>query len=136
MLLSRQGAHTEERQRLVRDLAQQGASVSAPRVDVSDERALTEALASIHESYPLAGVFHTAGVLQDHLIADFDAHALEETLRAKVEGALNLDRLTASLDLEAFVLYSSAAGVLGSPGQSAYASANAFLDGLAQRRRT
>ena len=84
---------------------------------------------------PLSGVIHAAGVLDDGLIGDQSWERFEKVLAPKVSGASLLHEFTKTLELDFFVLYSSAASVLGSPGQSNYATANAFLDGLAWQRR-
>ncbi len=84
----------------------------------------------------LSGVIHAAGVLDDGLISEQTWERFEKVLAPKVIGAKLLDKLTRSFELDFFVLYSSAASVLGSPGQSNYATANAFLDGLAWQRRS
>lgn len=84
---------------------------------------------------PLAGVIHAAGVLDDGLLADQTWDRFERVLAPKVIGASLLHKFTRSLPLDFFILYSSAASVLGSPGQSNYATGNAFLDGLAWQRR-
>lgn len=84
---------------------------------------------------PLAGVIHAAGVLDDGLLEDQSWARFEKVLTPKVIGARLLDEFTRDLPLDFFVLYSSAASVLGPPGQSNYATANAYLDGLAWQRR-
>ncbi len=84
---------------------------------------------------PLAGVIHAAGILDDALIGEQTWERFEKVLAPKVIGASLLHEFTQSLELDFFVFYSSAASVLGSPGQSNYATANAFLDGLAWQRR-
>ncbi|MCR9201567.1 MAG: SDR family NAD(P)-dependent oxidoreductase [Planctomycetaceae bacterium] len=84
---------------------------------------------------PLKGVIHAAGVLDDALIGTQTWERFENVLAPKIVGASLLDELTRDQALDFFVLYSSAASVLGSPGQSNYATGNAFLDGLAWRRR-
>jgi len=84
---------------------------------------------------PVRGVLHAAGVLEDAPLSQHDRGGLERVMAPKVTGAWNLHRLTEQRELDFFVVFSSAAAVLGSPGQGNYAAANAFLDGLAHYRR-
>jgi acyl carrier protein len=83
---------------------------------------------------PIRGVVHAAGVLDDATLATLDPARLLAVLEPKVAGSWNLHNLTAELPLDFFVMFSSLAGVLGSPGQGNYAAANAFLDALASLR--
>ncbi|MEY3210013.1 MAG: hypothetical protein RIT28_494, partial [Pseudomonadota bacterium] len=116
-------------------LTASGAEVTVTRCDVADRASLQALLASIPATRPLRGVVHAAGVLDDALIADQSLARLDAVARAKVFGAWNLHSLTLGMDLDLFVLYSSAAVVLGSPGQANYVAANAVLDALARRRQ-
>ncbi|MEL7499891.1 MAG: SDR family NAD(P)-dependent oxidoreductase [Planctomycetota bacterium] len=84
---------------------------------------------------PLTGIVHAAGVLDDGLIESQTRDRFEKVLAPKIQAGELLHELTREMDLQLFVLYSSAASVLGSPGQSNYASGNAYLDGLAWQRR-
>lgn len=84
---------------------------------------------------PLAGVIHAAGVLDDGLISEQSGERFAPVLGPKVTGTRLLDAFTRSLPLDFFILYSSIASVLGPRGQSNYAAANAFLDGVAWQRR-
>ncbi|GAA3354209.1 hypothetical protein GCM10017744_011070 [Streptomyces antimycoticus] len=92
-------------------------------------------LAGIPERFPLRGVVHAAGVLDDGVLDGLSVDRVAGVLGAKVAGARQLHELTAHLDLDAFVLFSSFAGVVGGAGQGAYAAANAYLDALAVLRR-
>ncbi|MCC5615374.1 SDR family NAD(P)-dependent oxidoreductase [Nostoc sp. CHAB 5836] len=83
----------------------------------------------------LRGVIHAAGVLDDGLLVNQNWERYQNVMRPKVEGTLLLDRYTRNLSLDFFIVFSSAAVILGSPGQSSYAAANAFMDALMQQRR-
>ncbi|HEX4393979.1 MAG TPA: beta-ketoacyl reductase, partial [Mycobacterium sp.] len=100
----------------------------------------TDQLASVLESLratmpPLRGVVHAAGILDDGILTRLDDKRLREVMAPKVDGAWNLHTLTRDAALDFFVLFSSAAALLGSPGQAHYAAGNAFLDALAWYRR-
>ncbi|WP_436847347.1 type I polyketide synthase [Streptomyces buecherae] len=135
VLTSRRGLAAEGASELRAELEGLGAAVSVVACDASDRNALVEVLAEIPERFPLRGVVHAAGVLDDGVLDGLTVDQLAGVLGAKVEGARLLHELTADLELDAFVLFSSFAGVVGGAGQGAYAAANAYLDALAVARR-
>ena len=136
VLLSRSGAFPAGEE-VIADLAAEGATVTSIQADISNESDLSRALSEIRCTMPpLRGVIHAAGVLDDHLLVNLDPKSFRRVLAPKILGAWNLHTLTAELPLDFFVVFSSVASVLGSPGQANYAAANAFLDGLAHDRRS
>ncbi|QEU95750.1 SDR family NAD(P)-dependent oxidoreductase [Streptomyces kanamyceticus] len=138
VLTSRQGESAPGAAELVAELSAAGAeSVRVAACDVADRVALRELLESIAADGPLGAIVHTAGVVDDGLVDALSTERLARVLRPKVDAAWNLHELTGELGLDvgAFVVFSSVAGVVGSPGQGNYAAANAFLDALAERRR-
>ncbi|NGO73923.1 SDR family NAD(P)-dependent oxidoreductase, partial [Streptomyces boncukensis] len=136
LLLSRQGPDAPGAADLAAELTALGAAdVRIVACDAADRDALAAVLADIPGHAPLTGVVHAAGVLDDGVFTALTQERLNTVLRAKATAAANLDELTRSADVGLFVLYSSASATFGTPGQANYAAANAFLDGLAARRR-
>lgn len=113
-----------------------GIEVETFRGDVGDvtdcKRVATVPLLRRH---PPAGIFHLAGILQDVPLLKESEEGFRRMLSGKAQGAWHLHELSREWDLDHFVLFSSVAGLVPNVGQAAYASANAFLDGLAVHRR-
>ena len=135
VLTGRRGAAGEAAAR-VEAMRARGARVDVARGDISDEVFISSLLDTIARGpAPLAGIVHAAGVLDDGAIGSQSWERFERVLAPKVRGAWLLHAKTRGLALDFFVMFSSAASVLGTPGQVNYAAANAFLDGLADLRR-
>ncbi|BCJ69234.1 hypothetical protein Prubr_62550 [Polymorphospora rubra] len=135
VLVSRQGPEAPGARDLVDELAGLGAEVRVVACDVTDRAQVHGLVGEVAASGRLAGVVHAAGVLDDAVLTGITSERLDRVLAPKVDAAWWLHEATAGLDLDLFVLFSSVAGVLGSPGQAAYAAGNSFLDGLASHRR-
>ncbi|CDO89147.1 erythronolide synthase, modules 3 and 4 [Mycobacterium triplex] len=132
VLLSRRGSDTPGSAELVAELEAAGARVKVAACDAADRAALAAVIADIPQ---LSGVIHAAGVLDDAVVTSLTPERVDAVLRAKVDAAWNLHELTRDLDVSAFVMFSSMAGLVGSSGQANYAAGNTFLDGLAAHRR-
>lgn len=134
MLLGRRGPSETARQ-AISEMEQVGASIHVLSVDVSVPEDLARALAHISQNMPpLRGVVHSAAVLEDHSIFEMVEQTFWPPILAKSLGAWNLHTQLRSTPLDFFILYSSGATLLGSPGQANYAAANAFVDALSHVR--
>ncbi|NEB02411.1 SDR family NAD(P)-dependent oxidoreductase [Streptomyces sp. SID13726] len=135
LLLSRRGLQSPGAESLRKELTGLGAQVTISAADAADLGQLTAAVGQIDPEHPLTAVIHTAGVLDDGIITAQNAERLDTAFRAKIDAARNLREVTNGQELAAFVLFSSAAGTLGNPGQANYAAANAALDAYAHQLR-
>jgi polyketide synthase 12 len=135
VLVSRRGLDAPGAAELVAELSAAGGQVKVVACDAADREALAKVIADIPMQHPLTGVIHAAGVLDDAVVTSLTPERVDAVLRAKVDTAWNLHELTRDLDVSAFVMFSSIAGLAGASGQGNYAAGNSFLDGLAAHRR-
>ncbi|MGB9222388.1 SDR family NAD(P)-dependent oxidoreductase, partial [Mycobacterium sp.] len=135
VLVSRRGPDAPGAQDLAAELTAAGAQVQVVACDAADRAALAKVITDIPVQRPLSAVLHTAGALDDAVVTSLTPERLDVALRAKVDAAWNLHELTRDLDLSAFVMFSSMAGLVGSSGQGNYSAANSFLDALAAHRQ-
>ncbi|KAA0929940.1 SDR family NAD(P)-dependent oxidoreductase, partial [Streptomyces apricus] len=135
LLAGRRGADAPGAGRLSAELTALGATVTLAACDAADRDALAALLDTVPADRPLTAVVHAAGVMANGVLADQTPERVRRVLRSKVDGAWNLHELTRDRDLSAFVLFSSAGGMVLAAGQANYAAANVFLDALAHHRR-
>lgn len=134
-LLSRRGPDAPGSTELIAELEAAGARARVIACDAADRAALAAVIAELSATRPLSGVIHAAGVLDDAMVTSLTPERIDAVLAAKIDAAWNLHELTRDLNLSAFVMFSSMAGLVGSSGQGNYGAANSFLDGLAAHRR-
>jgi acyl transferase domain-containing protein/NADPH:quinone reductase-like Zn-dependent oxidoreductase/NADP-dependent 3-hydroxy acid dehydrogenase YdfG/acyl carrier protein len=135
ILVSRQGAQAPGAEELQAELEELGAEVKIAACDVADREQLEALIAAIDSDHPLKAVIHAAGTIDDGTIDSLSPERLDTVLSPKADAAWHLHELTEQMDLDAFVMFSSAAATVGAPGQGNYAAANTFLDALAAHRR-
>lgn len=138
IVLTSRRAPDVDAQRLIEEISERSkARIHVFTADVGEESEVVKLLERIRaELPPLGGIAHLAGVLDDALLGQQSVERFRTTLAPKAFGADYLDRLTKDEDLDFFIVSSSVSSLFGSPGQSNYATANAWLDGLIARRRS
>ncbi|MET8949035.1 type I polyketide synthase, partial [Streptomyces sp. NPDC004542] len=135
LLTSRSGPNAAGAGELAAELEAAGATVTVAACDAADRDALAAVLAAVPDDRPLRGVVHAAGVMDNALVGALTAEQMDAVLRPKADAAWHLHELTRDLDLTAFALVSSCAGLLVGVGQGNYGAANRFVDALAAHRR-
>jgi myxalamid-type polyketide synthase MxaB len=135
VLAGRRGVTTAEQQQILAQLAAAGANVHVVAADLAQLGAVEQLLQQCRHIAPLRGIVHAAGLLNDGVLTGQTRERFATVMQPKVAGAWHLHTLTAQMPLDFFVCFSSDASLLGSPGQSNYAAANAFLDTLMQERQ-
>ncbi|MGY0585780.1 MAG: SDR family NAD(P)-dependent oxidoreductase [Paraglaciecola chathamensis] len=136
LLISRRGPSSKEAADFLLKCQANGISVRAEACDVTDKSALARIIKLCGNELPaLKGVIHAATLINDGLIRNLDHEKIKTSLAAKLCGAQYLDELTRTLELDLFVLYSSATSLLGNPGQASYVAANSWLEALTATRR-
>ena len=136
LVLIGRSAPSDAARQAIEQMERGGARIRVDRFDVADAAAVDAAFARwADELPPVRGIVHAAGVLDDAILVKQSPARFRRVMAPKGEGAWNLHQASRDLDLDFFVLFSSAASMLGSAGQANYAAANQFLDSLAQYRR-
>ncbi|KAK5999099.1 Reducing polyketide synthase DEP5 [Cladobotryum mycophilum] len=134
--LSRSGADSKSAAKLVADLEAAGAFVQVVRGDATSRDDVARAVGGVSSKYPIKGVVHAAMVLRDGLFHSMTFDAWTQSTQPKVLGAQNLHSVLENTPLDFFIMTSSVSGILGTPGQSNYAAANAYLDSLARSHQS
>jgi myxalamid-type polyketide synthase MxaB len=133
MARSQAGAKAEK---VIARIRERGVTVTVTRGDVARAIDVEQVFAGIADQMPpLRGIIHAAGTIDDRMLVQQTSDSFRQVMAPKLKGAWNLHQLSQGMQLDHFVLFSSAASMLGSAGQGNYAAANAFLDGLASFRR-
>ena len=147
VLTSRSGV-SERNAGALAEIEKKGARVIVAQADVASEEDMADLFGKIQFSSlpikgidkiqfslpPIKGIFHAAGVAQYQALKDVDLDTFNAILRPKVLGSWVLERLSADIELDFFVGFSSIASVWGSRGQGHYAAANTFIDAVAHYR--
>lgn len=136
VLLGRSAKLAPDAQETVERMRRAGADVRAEAADVTDQAAMERVIRGIEAGpYPLRGVIHAANVYNDSYLDQMSEEGFRRVYDPKALGAWNLHRLTRTVPLDFFVLFSSISAIVGNPGQGNYVAGNGFLSGLSQIRQ-
>ncbi|WP_373180558.1 SDR family NAD(P)-dependent oxidoreductase, partial [Mycobacterium marinum] len=121
----------------IADLSSGGTRIEVVTGDIAEPGTAERLVQTVQNSgFRLAGVLHSAMVLDDEIVLNMSESAARRVFTPKVAGSWRLHEATADLDLDWWLTFSSVASLLGAPGQGSYAAANSFVDGLVAYRRS
>lgn len=136
IMASRRGPDAPEAVDALAAVQAAGAKARVVALDVTDRQATARLVARLdRKRMPLKGVVHAAAVYADGVAAEMSLEAFRQAVAVKADGAVALDAATRDLDLDFFILYSSATTVLGNPGQANYVAGNAAVEAVARARQ-
>ncbi|MBF0100076.1 MAG: SDR family NAD(P)-dependent oxidoreductase [Desulfobacterales bacterium] len=136
ILLGRK-APSDTAKKQIEIMEQAGTTIRSILADVGNKEEISGVFQNIHDQMPeLRGIIHAAGVIDDAVLLRQDANRFKNVIHPKIYGTWNLHVLSQNIPLDFFIMFSSTAALLGSPGQSNYGAANAFMDALARYRRS
>jgi myxalamid-type polyketide synthase MxaB len=135
ILTSRNGARSDAAKALVQSLTDQGVSVAVIKGDIANADDVAELIEAAQSQAPLRGIIHAAGLIDDGGVLQQTPERFARVMAPKVWGAWHLHKQTLGIPLDFFISFSSIASMMGSPGQTNYAAANAVVDLLMQQRR-
>lgn len=136
LILMGRSSPSDEATEAIKKMEKNGTQVIVAAADVADKEDVDRVLENAKNTAPpLRGIIHAAGVLKDGILLQLDPERFKQVMAPKIAGAWNLHHATTKLNLDFFVCFSSAATVMGAPGQGNYSAANAFLDALAFHRK-
>ncbi len=121
----------------IADLSSGGTRIEVVTGDIAEPGTAERLVQTVQNTgFRLAGVLHSAMVLDDEIVLNMSESAARRVFTPKVAGSWRLHEATADLDLDWWLTFSSVASLLGAPGQGSYAAANSFVDGLVAYRRS
>jgi NADPH:quinone reductase-like Zn-dependent oxidoreductase/NAD(P)-dependent dehydrogenase (short-subunit alcohol dehydrogenase family)/acyl carrier protein len=136
IVLTSRSQPTVKAQEIIEMIRSTGADIAVECGDIAAAGTADRLVAAATATgLPVRGVLHAAAVVEDAILTNITDELVERDWAPKVYGALNLHRATASQPLDWFCGFSSAAALVGSPGQGAYAAANSWLDAFMYWRR-
>jgi phthiocerol/phenolphthiocerol synthesis type-I polyketide synthase C len=137
VVLNGRTAPSDEILSAIAEMNTAGTRVEVVTGDIADPDTAPRLVQAVEDAgLRVAGVLHSAMVLDDEIVLNITESAARRVFAPKVAGSWWLHQATAHLDVDWWLAFSSVASLLGAPGQGTYAAANSWVDGLVAYRRS